>query len=105
MASKGRRIFLFMFIHGCFLMPATAQQAIIPACELQLQRPKVQSLRQIILQEDSRLWKNTFASPGFYAASPQGFFCKAEFRLEQRTGIPIRFRLGSLDYTEALENK
>jgi hypothetical protein len=34
-----------------------------------------------------------------------GFFCKKEWRLEKSTHIPFRFRLGSLDYCDALEGK
>ncbi len=32
-----------------------------------------------------------------------GFFCNQERALEKKTKIPLRFRLGSLSYTEQLE--
>lgn len=32
-----------------------------------------------------------------------GFFCNQERALEKKTKIPLRFRLGSLIYTEQLE--
>ncbi len=50
-------------------------------------------------------FKKTTPVPAFHVTSPQAFFCRAEFRLEQRTGLPFRFRLGTVEYTNALESK
>ena len=33
------------------------------------------------------------------------FFCALEDRIEKRSAVPFRFRLGSLDYVNILENK
>ena len=43
-------------------------------------------------------------SPGFYVQC-LGYFCRQEIRLEKITSIPIRIRLGGLDYVNWLEQK
>lgn len=40
-----------------------------------------------------------------WKASDLPVFCKAEHHIQQKSGIPFRFRLGSLDYVNTLEGK
>lgn len=43
--------------------------------------------------------------PGNFYTENMGFFCKKELALQKLTTIPIKFRLGSVQYCDALEGK
>jgi hypothetical protein len=48
--------------------------------------------------------------PNFRLSSDQvvknfAFFCKAEWKFEKKTALPLKFRLGSLQQTDFLEGK
>ena len=43
--------------------------------------------------------------PSAWYSTHLGFFCKKELQLEKMIAVPFRFRIGSLDYVNYLEQK
>ena len=44
-------------------------------------------------------------APSAYSYDHLGFFCKVEVELERTVQLPVKFRLGSVDYVDYLEGK
>ena len=51
----------------------------------------------------NRLWTDPVQKPSY--SQSLSFFCRKEWEFEKVTSIPLRFRLGSLEYTDWLEQK
>jgi len=51
------------------------------------------------------LQKEQQQMPQAYAYKDLAFFCKIEVKLEKATKMPVKFRLGSVDYVDYLEGK
>lgn len=52
----------------------------------------------------SSISKTATVAPN-YISKNQGFVCRQEWLVEKKTGLPLRVRLGSLDYVNKLEGK
>ena len=78
--------------------------------------------RGVVISRDSTVtnplaWQNNFSLrpvttiflPGSLQKKPYSqtlsFFCRKEWQFEKATSIPLRLRLGSLEYTDYLEQK
>ena len=90
-----KRIILFF----CMIFVANAT-----FCQLSLNKVPGNSLKYTGSFTDNRnIFKNIL--PGNFYVSQLGFFCKKEWKFESATKIPLRIRIGTLQYCDWLEGK
>ncbi|MEM7574184.1 MAG: hypothetical protein AAF433_14855 [Bacteroidota bacterium] len=67
---------------------------------------RLPSLQQALLAPQSYLanQESSIANPSF-PLPHLAFFCRIEVELEKAVKMPVRFRLGSVDYVDYLEGK
>lgn len=70
--------------------------ALAPLTEVSLP-PALPSIMPQRLPQSTQLYQ--------YNAADLAFFCRVEVKLERATKIPVRFRLGDVQYVDYLENK
>ena len=63
-----------------------------------------QTVAQQLPTDSLRLIPLRLISEDYYSKN-LGFMCKREIQLEKTTRIPLRIRLGSLEYVDKLEGK
>jgi len=78
-----------------------------------IQTPKntnfTQQIQHFTFQENKKNGFNPLNNqqqiPAAYAYKDLAFFCKIEVQLEKAVKLPVKFRLGSVDYVDYLEGK
>jgi hypothetical protein len=55
--------------------------------------------------DDTSKYFSLHVLPSNYYSSHVGFFCKKELQVQNVVKVPLRFRLGSVSYCDAMEGK
>lgn len=66
--------------------------------------PKTPQKKTILATANQAVPQSAMFTPK-YNVNTLPFFCKIEAQLEQKTNLPIKFRLGSVQYVDWLEGK
>lgn len=85
----------------CFL----AAFFLLAGFSVSAQRRNDSAFHAIKMSKDSIKTIPNFLLPSDYYACNLGFFCKKEILVEKAVKFPIKFRLGSVQYCDAMEGK
>jgi hypothetical protein len=100
-----QRIFKIFLACSLLLINKVYGQQLIHRQDLK-QRPPAIFLRDTSkkIMPGPTLSPNRNIPPAFYTQQ-FGFFCRKELQLEKAIKLPVRIRLGSLDYVNSLEHE
>lgn len=101
--EKQIKVFIVNVILMLFYQNTFAQKNTLPLQKNDFSRPYF--INQPILLSGSQLTGFPMRLAPNQTFSNWSIFCEAEYRFEKRTGLPFRFRIGSLEYVNRLEGK
>ncbi|MFY7652294.1 MAG: hypothetical protein ACOVQE_06305 [Chitinophagaceae bacterium] len=104
MLTGSKTILLISFFTVVLAFETEAQPNIGLITDSSKQTPIVPYFPKTLAFIQAPLKVNGHLPANFYTQN-LSFFCKKEWALEKKTGVPFRFRLGSLAYTNYLEQK
>lgn len=68
-------------------------------------QPIILSTHQLPAKSAANIMNHHNPIPNYYSYDCLAFFCKIEVKLEKAVKMPIKFRLGDVDYVDRLEGK
>lgn len=93
-------MFCCMNWKSCFFLNFCLCLGLISHAQFRMDTLLTQPYNPVVIKNFSLL-----QLPGNFYAMHTGFFCQQELMLEKKFSFPIKIRLGSVSYCDALEGK
>lgn len=85
------------------LFSISCVQAQVKNDTINVKKTVVAAFNKNLLLANYPLYQNPFR--GNYYAKQLPFFCSKELQLQKMIGIPVKFRIGSVEYCDKIEGK